>query len=87
MSFIFVFLGFINWTHADYLTASASEFISKDITFLHETFPVLPSIGAIIEVDVYVQKRLINQSSFPLIQPSFGKLTQFAQFAKTSHAW
>ena len=27
------------------------------------------------------------QSSFPLIQPSFVKFTQLAQFAKTSNAW
>ena len=30
---------------------------------------------------------VVTQWSFPLIQPSFGKLTQLAQFAKTSHAW
>ena len=28
-----------------------------------------------------------THSSFPLIQPSFVKLTQLAQFDKTSHAW
>ena len=69
MSFIFVFLGFINWTHAYSLTASVSEFIFKDITFLHKTFPVLPSIRAIIEVDVYVQKRVINQwRRYPILR-------------------
>ena len=37
------------------------------------------------EVLVWLKSRIY--SSFPLIQPSFVKLTQLAQFDKTSHAW
>ena len=37
------------WTHS----VSVSGEISEDLTFIHKTFPVPPSIRAIIEVDVY----------------------------------
>ena len=40
-----------------------------------------------LNVRLTLRKWLTRQWSFPLIQPSFVKLTQLAQFTKTSHAW
>ena len=34
-----------------------------------------------------VWKKKLKRQCFPLIQPSFAKLTQLAQFDKNSHAW
>ena len=51
----------------------------------HSVWSPSPNLNPIpvVEINHYTSW----YSSFPLIQPSFGKLTQLAQFAKTSHAW
>ena len=46
-------LGCMQWKFTFSMTALISGDISEDITFLHKTFPVSPSIQAIIHVDVY----------------------------------
>ena len=48
---IFVIAALTQWicTHS----VSISDVISDDVTFIHKTFPVPPSMRAIIEVDVY----------------------------------
>ena len=47
-------------------SVSISGVISKDITFLHKTFPVPPSMRATIEVDVsYADSPLRKQGHYP----------------------
>ena len=50
------------------MTALISGEISEDITFLHKTFPVPPSIEAIIEVDAYDPNlSLTDQGHYPIL--------------------
>ena len=50
---VFVFVVFTQWSWAASITRSASGEISEDVKFIHKTFPVPPSIIAIIQVDVF----------------------------------
>ena len=50
---------------SNWLTTSVSGEISEDITFLHKTFPVPPSMRAIIHVDVSYPERM--QEYYPMM--------------------
>ena len=50
---------------------------------IHSLYVLFEVLG----FDRHCQCIHLIQSSFPLIQPSFVKLTQLAKFDKTSHTW
>ena len=65
---IICLLGCMQWKFTFSMTALITGEISENITFLHKTFPVQPSIQAIIEVDVYDPNlSLTDQGHYPIV--------------------
>ena len=64
---LFILAAFAQWKMT-FSVRSFSGRISEDVTFFHETFPVPPSMRAIIQVSVIVPRKFITKSrSYPLM--------------------
>ena len=62
---LFILFTFLKCQCTYSITTSISGEISDDITFFHKTFPVPPSIRAIIEVDVYHHESM--RRTYPIL--------------------
>ena len=66
--FLFVFATFTLWMWSYSQSVSVSGIISEGVMFIYQTFPVLSSMRAIIQVDVYYPINSVRrQGSYPIM--------------------